>query len=80
MLLVTTDIKERTVSIHALSQETRDGIAACAQRISGLRTLMMEVWLLSGAVYLFECRVNQCVHPSLEQQAQDGLCIVLLRQ
>ena len=50
MLLVTTDIKERTINIQALSEEARDGIAACAQKIAGLRTLVMEVRMLVAAI------------------------------
>eukprot|EP00983_Pelagomonas_calceolata_P082781 1156014-Pelagomonas_calceolata.AAC.16 len=43
VLLATTDIRERTINIQALSEETRDTIATCARRISGLRSLVMEV-------------------------------------
>jgi len=45
---ITKNIEERTVRLIDLGEETRDGIKACANKISGLRTLVMEVGHVGG--------------------------------
>ncbi|KAF5840996.1 hypothetical protein DUNSADRAFT_14852, partial [Dunaliella salina] len=41
VISLATSIEDRTVNIHELSETSRDGIAACLGKISGLRTLVM---------------------------------------
>ncbi|KAF5834183.1 ankyrin repeat-containing domain protein [Dunaliella salina] len=84
VLLATTDIHERTVSIQMLSEETRDSIATCARRISGLRALVMEVATRSEYPSTFsvgpDMNFKELLRPEAEKNAALGKWLSTLKE